>query len=397
MSKVYTINNGKERSEQIPSIEYIDELLKMIEDSIINIINKVGFEGFKSIDSDFLPLLNSDSADKNISAADVDTDSNHKFISEALLATFIDKPSSFEIEQSLTDVERKMENKINESYMKIVNTPNAINKLRDIANILNEDELINGIIQTISEKATIEQLKNHIDSTVHMNNNDRKALNILLKVVLKGFADWNAKPGDINAIKNKPNSLPADGGNADTVSNHGIKDIINKTIDDIVIGSIDENYNKDSCDIIIEECENIDKILNIGYGNILFKTGNYKFGDVNISSDKCIVIRGTKDVSIISFNQLQLLNNIHVKDVTIENSTVIISKNCYLDNINFINCIIKFNNTEDCDIKYCKFTNCKFVMIGSLMNNIITYNRLIRSGTLRYIGGNNIIKNNIGN
>ena len=322
MSKIYTVNNGKSRNEQIPSIGYIDEIVKMIEDKLVN----KDVEGFPSIKGTMEELPVGVKSLPEILAKDIKTDSQHKFINDAVLATVTEKPSKFEMEQSLEDIKIELKSYMDELYTRIINTPNVINKLRDISTILNEDEIVDGLLNTLAYKLNIEDYNNHIKSSSHINNNDRKALNVLIRCLSDGFADWNAKKGEYNAIKNKPKSLPANGGNADTIDNHGIKDLINKDDYDIVIGTSEAKYSKDSCDIYAENgkidtdvlSSHIDS-LNVG-GIILLKRGSYNT-DLMHLYNKSIILKGFNNkLTSIKVNKLVDLSNITIENININTS-----------------------------------------------------------------------------
>lgn len=397
MSKIYNINDN-----YIPSVEYIKEIVKMIEDSILNVSNDVPFNGFKTIstETDDIPIQQSK---YSIYANEIITDANHRFINEPLLNTFINKPSKFDIDQNIEDLRCEIDEKINDMYMKIINTPDVINKLRDISNVLNEDKNVDDVLANISDKASIKQLNDHIDSAIHLNNNDRKALNIIIKLVKDGIIDWNAGDGDINSIKNKPNSLPANGGNADTISNHSIKDLINKYDESVVIGTISKYYDKDSCDIFIDKDSNISLEIikyitknNYNMHTLLFKSGEYIIKDFDTHSYNDIyIIKGiSKKVSILDDSNITL-DSIDINNLGFYNSNVMIKSNCDIDNIEFKNCMITLKNSECCNIRNCTFNNCKFIISGGIFDNIISFNRFINSEHIKFLGGNNIITNNI--
>lgn len=397
MSKVYTINGGKLSSDQIPSIDYINELIRIIENELINRDSK--FKGFTCIKHNVEELPIGVKVMPEILASEVKTDSAHKFVTDAIIATMVDKPTKFEMNESIDKAKDEMKDDIYKTYMKIINTPNVINKLRDISIILNEDKIADGLLNAIASKNNIEDFAKHKKSHVHMNNNDRKALNVLLKCLTNGFSDWNADDNAYNAIKNKPTSLPADGGNADTIANHGIQDIINKNDYDLVIGRTGQKYSKDSCDIYAQngnidmESFNDTGITKNG-GTVLFKRGDYTI-DYIINSN-AIIFKGIDHrFTSITIDINADITNAVIKDITFKDSIINIYSDCDIDNVSFINCKINFIRSTGCNISNCRFNKCNFQYEGSLMNNIIKFNRYINTKSIKYIGGNNIITENI--
>lgn len=399
MSKVYTINNGKSEAEQIPSIEYINELVKNIEDIIM----------YPNETNNGLPYIKPNTEElpvgvkylPSVSAKDIKTDHKHKFVSDDVLDTLADKPTKFEVERSLDDVKLELKSYMDQIYTRIVNTPNVINKLRDISTILNEDKVADGILNTLAYKLNIEDLQEHKNSYAHINNNDRMALNIINKYLMDGLADWHAKDGEYNCIKNKPESLPANGGNADTVANHGIRDIINKDDYDVVIGSSLEKYSKDSCDIYAKDGNFDDKTLTSylkfleNGGIVLFKRGSY-ITDILDSCHGSMIFEGVdRRLTSVKAGTLVNISDSVIKHITITDSLVYIRSNCELIDVEFKNCKIMFVDSEACNIFNCIFNKCEVKVTGSIMNNIIKYNRFIKTKPLVYIGGNNIISENI--
>ena len=198
MAKIYSVGNKNSEEYQIPSMQYMNEFEKMIEDILLG--DNKGCYGFASIETQLNELPVGVKEIPEIQAKDIKTDSQHKFINDGILSTIVDKPSKFEVEQLLLKSKEELIKNINDTYMRIINTPNVINKLRDISIILSEDEIGKGIIETLSYKLNIQDFEEHKSSFLHMTNNDRKALNVLLKCLLEGFADWNADKDSYNDI-----------------------------------------------------------------------------------------------------------------------------------------------------------------------------------------------------
>lgn len=401
MSKIYSINNQESEAYKLPSVEYIDEVVKMLEDEIISAGVKInGIPSIKTTTVE-LPVNNKEEI---VLAKDVKQDSQHRFVNNAILANMNQKITKVEVEQIVDNSKEDMKSYMEELYMRIVNTPSVINKLRDISTILNEDKIASGLLNTLAYKLNINDFNNHVGSSIHMDNNDRKALNILARCLVDGFSDWNAKDDAFNAIKNKPESLPANGGNADTVANHGIKELINRYDYDLVIGSSLEKYSKDSCDIYAEDCiidpyvlEEALESMN-GSGIILFKRGYYCFehAGLNIVCTSHRIFTGVDSrLSYIHTDKDTYIDNATFKNIGFDRTKLYIKSNCDIKNVRFANCEIILDKSEGCNITDCVFDNCKIKAEGSIMNNIIKDNRFIRTKQTTYIGGNNIIKDNI--
>ena len=71
------------------------------------------------------------------------------------------------------------------------------------------------------------------DNNIHLSSDNKRDISYLKKVLSSAYVDWNCNNDqDIHYIKNKPESLPANGGNADTVGGYSksqlMKNIINR-------------------------------------------------------------------------------------------------------------------------------------------------------------------------
>lgn len=389
MSDIFSINGSK-----IASLAYVNEVLKTIEDYLRSVDEN--FDGFKSIPVENKELEIESGAQFPIAAQDISEDHNHNFISETLLSTFANKPSSFEVDKALEDIKSQYKKDLEDHYMKIINTPNAIDKLRDIANILNDDEIVNNLVDTLASKATKEQLKEHEKSVVHMNNNDRKALNMLIGVLKAGaLADWNADEKSPNYIANKPESLPANGGNADSIGGHGVEDVVNKSLANLVIGHPkSKRYDKDSCDIITDKISNetIEEVYKNG-GNILLKDGKYEFDikDYYLPEYTTSYIGNCRTTVELQSDTVPM-NNATLKELTITGK-IAIGNNCIFENVIFKNCNIVLKDSVATDIRFCTFEKCNIEIDGKLLHNLFIYNRFVDTDSIRYVGGNNTIIN----
>lgn len=408
MANVYNINatddNIKNKNYQIASVAYVSAAIKKVLDLLQNkliITDNLNID-FSDITQDMpLPLQNS-GKDEKINAEDIITDSKHLFISEAQLDIFRNKPSYIDLENMIMDLRNEIRIDINKSYINLLNNDNILTKIKDFSNILNSDPSLNNFLDSLASKIDIDTFKEHEKSALHLNNNDRKAINLLIRFIETGCADWNASADQPNFIRNKPEKLPADGGNADTVGGRTANDLLNHQLDTKIYGTIGNDYDIDSADEIIvtkDECDKaITNIKTANHGLFSFKSGNYTFGSFSMSTyDKNILLQGAGRSTIFKIEDVaQFTNNIHIRDLCIYGGTIHINKNCKFDNVLFKECVIRITNAEFCMITCCVFKDCTILFSGVCNNNIITNNTLINSGKFAYYGNlNNIINNNI--
>lgn len=400
MVKVYNIKDKNGNTVEIPSMELINLLQKHIENVILN-ISSTGLPSLPIEKEELKPVSDID-PDYIVDANHVQTDNAHQFVTKALLEILKDKPSYFELNKSITELKKEISLQLDDYYIRLVNTPIAMSKLKDISNMLQKDDVLSGFMDVLSSKVNMDQLQDHEQSKFHLDNNDRKALNLLLEFIKDGVVDWNAEPNSPNYIHNKPNSLPADGGNADTVQNNGACDIARRE-HDLIVGLGDgKYYKKETCDLCLTSEKDsakkiMDAIRNINYGvSVLFKRGAYQMEEMIIDdkTTECTCISGSNQYAILELDTLKM-TNITMRDIIIKNTIVQINSDCKLDTVTFKGCNILFYESHNCDVMRCKFENCRISTIGSFTGNMICMNRFETCTYFKYLGKGNVFYANI--
>lgn len=399
MSTVYSINNNTSDEEfLIPSMKYVKTLAKQIEDMLV------------SNSSNYLQTINTEVKElpvgikeiNNIDAKKINTDSTHLFVSEEILNKIDNRVSLIDIEKLLNEYKLDMKNEVNNIYNKLINDARALQKLRNIIYLLNEEDTLKSIVNTLSNKIDNDELEEHINSDKHVSNKDRENLDMLLSFVRSGGVDWNADKDSICYINNKPSSLPANGGNADSIDGFTSEEVVNKLTTDLIIGiDLNNYYDESSVDLLINYDISPDELiteLNTKSGIIHFRRGTYSFDNFVLSRNNGsneIIIEGEYSNTVFILNKFLISNNMTIKDIAIINSDITISKTSVIDNVVFRNCNINIESAENSIIRNCRFNNCNITFNGSCINNMITNNTLSSSSSLDYIGGNNMISNNL--
>lgn len=401
MPKIYTVNNGENDSDKIPSLEYI----KALEVNLFNILNKIC-----DVESSLVPTATSSKAlpvgveeMPKINANDVNTDANHRFITDSMIDSFNnDKPSRYELNKAINDLKVEIDKQINSMYTKILNTSNAVSKLREISELLNEDDVFDKLMQIVSDKVTVDELNNHINSGTHLTDNDRKILNRLISIIKgdSGIADWNSIEGDIGYIKNKPKSMRAKGGNSDTVGNNTPLQLLKNEVDTIVAEFNKYNTSIDLCDIPVLPFQrmtenNVNDIIN-GGDIVYFKKGTYKFPfDYELATIHNQTFKGQSAKHVVIKDAKILFNQSDISNITFSYCTITIKNGCNITNCNFVDCNIIFDASNSS--KFCMNTlnNCNTSFNGILHHNIISMNIFKEKKLFKYlIKGSNIITNN---
>ena len=399
--------NKSDPNYLLASCAYVISLIKKVEDELLDHINS--YDAHKSsdhiesainmnesIDVKELPIENK--TIENIEAVSINTDSTHKFISDTQLSIFKDKVSTFELQSAISNLRTELEKIVNDYFIKLINKEDAVQRIKDIECAISESKDLDSIISLLSGKATKNELNDHAKSIFHLNNNDRKALNLLIKFIEKGCADWNAPSTEPNYIRNKPESLPANGGNADTVGGYKPKDLLNHQAYDIIIGigvlitnvdfllPPDGSKNDDLISVLTQSDTKYSHSL-------MFRSGFYKFKTISLSSHS---ITGAPNNATKFYVESMSLNQTTLRDIQFKDSVIHIESNVNLENCSFVSSIIYLEASYESTIRNCSFDNCNIVFNGACMDNIITGNRFKKSRwPSSYYGGGNMIVNNL--
>ena len=352
---------------------------------------------------------------ETIDVESINTDANHKFISDSQLAVIKDKPSYLQLEAIVMDIRNEFKSDMDNYFVNLLNNQDALQKIKDIANMLQDSNKFSSVINSLASKVSKADFDKHTKSVFHVTNNDRKALNLLIDFIREGCADWDANEEAPNYIRNKPVSMPADGGNADTIDGFGIESVLNHQIETMIIGADGYNYDITTTDVFFDTDEN--NVANVSdfiteyitdteensYGIFRFKPGMYNVDGVAFKNSGA-VFEGSGASTVLISNNLRIDNDVEVKNLQInanrydnENKPnfVSIGSYCTIDNVRFNNCIITLDNSGETTIRNCTFNRCEFLISGVCHENMITNNRFILTNEPRYFGGNNIITNNL--
>jgi hypothetical protein len=326
MAKIYSIDNNTDNTNYfIASKGYVDDLIKQLEDILIDHMNNYGSAHdpvnkvtTNSVNTTEYTVEKLDSSSNSttsdtVKASDVVTDAENGFISQSTLMSLKQRPTSLEVSKQIDEARDAINNSVQERMDELLNTEYSMTKIKDLINIIKEDNLLEGLSYALSSKLPLDEFTKHINSAIHLDNNDRKALNVLIALTQYGsFADWNASENDYTFIKNKPNSLPANGGNADTVGGLDLKYLVNKQSSDLIIGI--EGYSEYKADIFInDDYSNIDDvksaITDMLYGKIDLKSGVYVFDTLGVCYDRTekssdLIITGAGNSTVITSTEL---------------------------------------------------------------------------------------------
>ena len=380
--------------------EYVDSRFKRIQDSINNYANGKDVDQIELLD-DNISVEEINNKVKRLTAhgdvrnkvkpEDIILDANHRFINDIQEEKIKESVTRTDLEAAERDITNNLKLSINQTVDNLINDKDAIDAINKIKKVISKNHSTIDLFKNLIDK---DDLNAHEKNGNHISWEDRAALNLLLKFIDKGCADWNAKEGDANYVRNKPKSLPANGGNADTVGNYKPEDLFNKQLAKCIIGidNNNKNYSKKDVNILLNKnnvntlntylCDNSLTYIREGYYNINeFKMPvNSNVSGVGVSTqiDNC---------------KANINNNSKLHDIYFTNSEININCNeSEITDTTFKNCRINLSCSRAI-IKECRFIDCAFIN-QKINNSIIKDN--ICSGTtnkIEYYGGNNIISN----
>lgn len=386
-------------NEKINIKQYIDYKLKAVQDAVNDFINGKDVKNINLLDSDdkfndIVILEPNEEAEgdvsNKISASDIITDTTHRYITDKDMEKLKEAISSTELTAAIKEVTTNFKIALNEQMDNIINNKDSIDAINKIKEIINENQESIDLFKNLISK---DELTKHENSGLHINSEDRIALNLLLKFIDKGCADWNAVEGDANYIRNKPNALPANGGNADTVGGMCAYKLMNKQLDKYIIGiNTEDTYDLSAVNILLTK-NNVKKMNKYFYNktSVAIREGFYQPQELTI--DK-MILHGAGYYTNISDANINISSESIIRDISFSNCSIYINGSYIsMNNVKFYNCNFVFADVKQIVIQNCRFEYCVFV--AENMYNSIIKDNIFANGDLSYFGGNNIIKDNI--
>ena len=308
-------------------------------------------------------------------AAIIIEDETHRFVTDEEKSTWNTKATTEYVKTSDDKVLSASKAFTNTKIATLLNsTDEQLQVLRSLAFELKKDDIVKQFFDLFNECTKNEEFQNHsLNSKIHMSQQDRTLLNDVKEALTSGLnPDWNeTDQSSLKYIENKPKALPADGGNADTLSGYTAEDLLsNRSFYDYTIGS--EDYTIDEVSVLAKEDTVVNKIdevidnINKGKGyNVLFKPGQYTVDKELVIRASNTTISGIGEISTLLGASITIIGN---------NNTI---KNINLTNLNSISnntaLYVEGNNNIIINNNITNFNN-GIIVEGS--NNIITNNNI---------------------
>lgn len=327
-----------------------------------------------------------DDLSREIKIEDILTDKEHQFVTKQQLKKLDNALTNIDLEAAINDCAINFRNQLNEDINKILNTHDVIDKLRTIAEILQQENTLDDIINLISSKASQADLDKHILDERHITNEDRESLNILNKTVEDGI-DWDDDSEEKIRLLNKPKSLPADGGNAHTIDNYNVTDLINHQSTGIIVGCEADNeflvpylrYNINQVTHNTKNCFDKDIIsqAKVSGNTLSIRVGNYYITENTVVDH--VHIEGENNYTIIDIceDNIIILSDTEINNVTFSDGTIVLKDNVKITNCQFNYVDIIFENSNFCTVEHNLFKECTSKLRGIFQYNMICKNRSI--------------------
>ena len=390
MSTIYRVKNPETGEMQmLVSKDYVDLEIKRLKDALNITLPSILTE------DTIVDLAVAENSE--VKASDVQQDSEHRMLTESQLELFRRKPTMHEIKNELSSMKKALESKTNETYFKLLNMPNAVERLRRLSMILQNDEVLANLFKVLDDTITEDELLEHEESNKHLSTVDRKSLMLLQKVIDSGLLE--------NAGENCKHAEYADTAHDVEYIGHcpSIEIFKMKSPDTIVVG------HSDYC----QECEchvyatHAKGYLDEDWSKVNYHIGRVKFSDGVFDFKKFVytlnghqsgIIEGSGRFNTkIRFDDM-VTENISYRDLTLSGqkqkneSTLKTSYSTFRDVI-FDNCIIEPETGVMFD--GCTFMGCTFKFSKLATHIIIAHNHFTEGSQIpKFISKNVIIKDN---
>ena len=265
-------------------------------------------------------------------------DETHRFVTDEEKQLWNNKAETVYVNESADKVLKTAKAFTDSKIAAIFNsTEDQLQVLRSLTFELKNDDTVKQFFDLYNECAKNKELQEHtLNSKIHMSNSDRILLTTVSEAINSGMnPDWNeTNASSLKYIENKPASLPANGGNADTVGGYSAEDLLN-----------------DRCfyDHIISQDDDIDNMITKEGFCVLVKPGSYTIeGDELVIKTSNTTISGIGNISKLLNGSIKIIgNNNTIENITFVNTDGIVNKTAIYvegnDNIIRNNTIMNYN------------------------------------------------------
>ena len=400
-------NEDKDTIIEIPDLKYLEQYMHRFENIMRDhILSSAGLNPNDKCLGVYFPAMKVkpevkelDLTKKEINVNNIEQDSSHRMLTDAQILLFKNKPTLEEVDDRIKSVAEELKTIIEKMFTDVLNLPQALSNLQQIAELfakspLNTEDGIKRILEKFAELKC--DLQEHIESGRHVNNSERKALNLTIDLVNSGMLD-KACSGSV------PHAEVAD--NAKSLNGVSVEDIRGRHLEEVIYGI--QPYDSTKVDVLFDKSSILDTKFNSTIptiGIIGFKPGTYdSFDTFNIKSENDIIVNGSgQNSTIIIANNIVTRNN-QIRDCCFRGTTenpckFDILNNTMFDNCKFINCEVNINADNNVKFINCVFISTRKFEISKTSGNIIITNNIFDINSklpLSHEITNRIIKDNL--
>ena len=417
MSKIYRITNPDTgESELLVSKEYVDLRIQSLKDALLHHeqnkdsahtgISDTLIDNAGLLDAEEISGLNIYQQLPEVTLGSLEQDSKHRLLSDTQIQAFKDKVSRFELDAAIEDTRNELKMSFNNQYINLLNLPNAVDKLKELAKLIETSNALNSLLDELKTRVSEDELYSHASNYTHLNNNDRKALNILLGIINNGLIE---KINDIG----KTAQIAEVAKTAETVNGYTYEELKKCHLENRIYGSMYGNtdYDQSAVDSILSSNDDNSLLVkslrdgDIKYeiGILGFKPGSYIMNGYNIDlyreTDKLeLILRGSGNSTVFTTDSMINVNNVSLENLSITgvgNGIINIYNNAKFKDILFTGMHIIFKNSENLSIQNCTFNGCTFEFGNACNHMNISNNLFIRGPLPKYLTRTSIITNNL--
>lgn len=257
-------------------------------------------------------------------------DKDNRFVTDEDKSNWNNKVDHDYMDETINTTLSTVKSMIDTKVANIFNSSeDQLEVLRSLAFELKNNDVVKEFIDKYNECIKTKEFNEHVlNDRIHLNRNDIALLENVKSLLESGIPEIKI-----------PESLPANGGNANTIANHGLDDLLNnRNFYEYTIGDL--SYDIRNASIATNDADTIEEILSKSH-TVLFKPGEYEINKEIVLKVSNAVIRGIGDASKLIGATFKIIGNNNV----IENLTFTNKK--YIDRAAIIiegdNNIIKNN------------------------------------------------------
>lgn len=260
----------------------------------------------------------------------INQNSNNRFVSDKEKDSWNNKVEKTYVDSSIEKTLATAKAFTDTKVANIFNsTEEQLQVLRSLAFELKQDDIVKKFFDLYNECVKNKEFNEHsLNQNIHMSREDASLLtNVKTLLENRINPDYNEiDPTSPKYICNKPESLPANGGNADTVKGYDVDELLNnRSFYDVVIGTPEYDISEVSIttdkETLTKSIKNIISVLGKNIYTVLFKPGVYDINDTLTIMASNATISGFGEITNFKNISIEIIgNNNIIENISIDGS-----------------------------------------------------------------------------